>query len=180
MPYTEALSASISLALIVIFYILWRDYWIDEVRDDLFALRDEMFSYAYTCGIVDDDAHRLLRATMNSVIRYAHEISPVRFLLLAAANALWKQPLPDALIKWGEAMDRLPENHRAKLSEFHSRMVLLLGRQLFKTSLFFRFVAYVVGLVLWFLRGNSDGRKELAGKMPLALFEQDALTTGHA
>ncbi|MBV8975841.1 MAG: hypothetical protein JOZ13_00515 [Alphaproteobacteria bacterium] len=179
-PYAEALSVVISLAFLLVFYVLWRDYWVDEIRDDLFALRDNMFVFAYENGLITHPAYTLLRELMNSVIRYSHDISGARFLMLAVVHAAFKPPVPAQFAAWNAAVASLPIAQRDKLVEFHRDMAFLIGRQVFKTSMLLRAMAYLLGVFFWLVRGNSDGKKELADRMPLDLLEQDALATAHS
>jgi hypothetical protein len=179
--FGEALSVGISLCLLLVFYTLWRDYWVDEVRDDLFALRDDMFVFAFENKLLDDPSYRLLRDLMNSVIRYSHEISAGRFAMLAIVRIFARPAEPQQFVEWRESVARLPQLQREKINAFHTSMAFLMGRQVFKTSMLLRGIALLFGIFFWFVRGNAaDGKKELTGIMRLDLLEQDALAAAHA
>lgn len=174
-PVAEALSVGISLALLLVFYVLWRDFWIDEVRNEIFELRDNMFVYAFENDLIEHPAYRLSRELMNSVLRYSHEISGARFLMLAIASVFVRPPVPQRFLEWKEAVEHLPSAERVKFVEFHSELNLIIGRQVFRTSILLRLAAYLVGIILWLAQGSSDGRRKLAERMPLDLLEKDAM-----
>lgn len=58
------------------FNSLHRDYWIDLTRQRLFIIRDTLFDDALAGALpMDGDAYRLMRDTLNGMIRYTHDIS---------------------------------------------------------------------------------------------------------
>ena len=176
--YSESLSICLSFALLIGFYVLWRDYLVDEVRDRLFVLRDEMFLYAYDNELMGSPAYGYMRNLMNSVIRYAHEISFGRLIALVVAHKFLGKPPTDNLEKTWKAIDSLPVEHRDVMRRYQMRMALLIGRQLIKTSVILRFIALLLDIVLWFVRGgDADAKKRMSEKMPVVLMERDALAT---
>src|SRR4030081_1087469 len=57
----------------------WRDYKTDKLRQDIFNLRAELFDFAKEGGVAfNDPSYILFRSLLNSMIRFAHEISFVR------------------------------------------------------------------------------------------------------
>lgn len=78
-----ALTSILSLAGILLLLRLYRDYSVDRFREDLFALRDEMFDYAASGGIeFRQPAYGLLRLTMNGFVRRADGLHLLRIVLL--------------------------------------------------------------------------------------------------
>ena len=69
-------TAIMSLAIIGIYFVVvwqFRSYRVDAFRQNMFALRDEWFDYAYSGGIsFENEAYRGLRRMMNGYIRFAH------------------------------------------------------------------------------------------------------------
>lgn len=180
--YAQALSLCLSLLAGIVLIALWYDYYTDEVRNDLFALRDEMFLYAYRNNLTANIAHRELRALMNSVIRYAHEISLPRFIFLVMAHAKFKRQIsPDPYRAWREAVEQLPDEHRATFLQFHTRLSLLITRQLFQKSVVLRVAAWTLMIFAYLSRTGGNGKKKVAEHLPAdpaLLFERDALAAG--
>lgn len=92
-------------------------------RQDMFALRDELFDYAAAGNIrFSDPAYRLLRQSMNGYIRYAHQLTFFRLAVTMIERRIcgieetttwhdkWNSSL--ANIKNVEVKDRLLEFHR--------------------------------------------------------------------
>lgn len=70
------------LALILLFYVLWRDYAIDKTRERLFEQRDALFDLALEGKIsFEDPVYRELRRFLNNLIRGAHRFSFLWVLL---------------------------------------------------------------------------------------------------
>src|SRR6185437_15030162 len=85
-----------TLALLLVWitiFVFWRNYRIDKFRDDLFALRNELFDYAAKGGIsFDEPAYGILRNTMNGLLRYAERISFTHTLLVSVTQRLRPSP----------------------------------------------------------------------------------------
>jgi hypothetical protein len=89
----------------------------------MFAIRDELFDYAASGKIAfDHPAYRLLRQSMNGMIRYGHRIT---FFQICMTNIIWK--IVDGsdfrwTEKWSRALDSLEDDQvKRKLLEFHER-----------------------------------------------------------
>jgi hypothetical protein len=87
---TNVLVSSLSLAgtaFAVLF--LYSDYRLDLYRQELFHLRDKLFSTALESGVgFDHPAYRQLNLRINSLIRYAHKTNLKTLILLAVAGLL--------------------------------------------------------------------------------------------
>jgi len=126
-------SSAVSLILLVwILSCLWPAQRIDIFRQELFALRDEMFDFAANGSIAfDHPAYALLRQLMNGFLRYAHNITPYRIL---ASFIRWKllarQPSGDWSAAWEKAVNSVEdEKTRTMMHEFYRRLALLVGTQ---------------------------------------------------
>ena len=75
------ISATITTGLVLVvlwvsLFWLFRDYRIDVFRQNMFALRDELFDFASEGKIAfDHPAYRSLRAACNGYIRFGHRVS---------------------------------------------------------------------------------------------------------
>jgi len=66
-----------------LFAFVYKDYMVDCTRQRLFTIRDELFDYAANHEIsFNDDAYVTTRAMLNGVIRFTHNISLTRFLIM--------------------------------------------------------------------------------------------------
>jgi hypothetical protein len=79
-----ALTSLVSIAgLWILLFWLYRDYCVDKFRQDMFALRDELFDAAANGQLAfDSTAYGVLRRTMNGFIRFAHRFTLLQALLL--------------------------------------------------------------------------------------------------
>lgn len=119
---------------IAILLYLYRDYRIDRLRDDIFALRDEMFDYAMSNGIVDDPAYRRVRQAFNGMLRFCHKISFFRLSMAIALDKIWKdRPKPTPV---NQVIDEssLSREHKEKLKAYHIQMFILVILYISDTS----------------------------------------------
>ncbi len=76
------------LLFILIFwawFVPWKNLFVDEYRQQLFAVRDELFNMAFRGEIpFDSEEYLCLRELLNGTIRFAHAMSPftLTFLLV--------------------------------------------------------------------------------------------------
>jgi len=123
---------------------LWSEYRVDAFRDDLFALRDELFDRA-ALGIVSfsHPAYVMLRTGINSVIRFAHRVT--LFWLVE----MWIFPpdpknkiLTEYVAKWENSLADLSPEAKRTLRGIHYR----LGRRFIQHLL--PWPVFMLGVVL--------------------------------
>lgn len=134
--FSGAVSTAISLILLAtVGRLLW-DQRKDNLRDRLFALRDEMFLYALDENISNSDAHMNLRLVINGLIRYAHRVSFSRLLLLELGRFAFRlnPKIPRIYAAWQEGIARLPADQATKLRGFHDRAMVLMLEHMFSGS----------------------------------------------
>lgn len=120
--YIVLKSALTLAALWVFIFYFWRDYRIDAFREHVFSLRNRMFLYVAENNIgFDNPAYLILRNRMNVVLRYAHQFTMAKFLLLIAFHP---PTVSDTQMQmWERALEAVPsDRHREKFEEF--RLVL--------------------------------------------------------
>lgn len=128
-------------------YYLWRDYRIDSFRDDLFSIRDRMFLFAANGNIsFDHPAYALLRNRMNTVLRYGHAFTMTRMLIALATHD--KMPRGEAIARWEQAVEELPDEMRRMMKEFNICFAVASLQHMVYLS-FFRYV--VVRPVMFFV-----------------------------
>ena len=122
----------------------WRDYRIDALRDDLFALRDKLFVYAAEKNIeFDDPAYTILRERMNTLIRFAHQLTLTKFLtamvMIRRHQDYWQRETHPWIVKWEESVQKLPEQTRAAMNEFNTSLLFMILKHMVLRS-FFRYL----------------------------------------
>jgi hypothetical protein len=136
MPITNAVYMFESACALLVFSLLvfWLipSYRLDLFRQEVFAVRDELFDYA-RAGNIDfsHPAYRLLRQSFNGFIRYAHRLT---FYRVVITIFIWKimgqKPELIWTKSWTDAVVSLDEKTRADLMKFHERLTFLIVRRL--------------------------------------------------
>ncbi len=127
-----------TLGLVSLWYLItcWRDYKTAKLRQDLFDLRSELFEYACTGAIsFDDPLYRKLCQLLNSVIRFAHQISFVRL----GVTIVWEKarPLMPGIPNYMDELRSVPSVRKevfCKLESIHQRMIKTIALQILVTS----------------------------------------------
>src|SRR6266850_2188296 len=150
---------SLFILWIVIFYC-WRYYRIDSLRNELFALRNELFDYAAT-GMISfgDPAYNMLRNVMNGIIRFPHRVSLFSITMVLVAQRISRNPGYElAQQKWTLAIHRLEEPQRAYIIQINNRLSTILAKNLTKHSPVL-WVALVIHMVASAIQGLVRGTK---------------------
>jgi len=164
------------------YYFGWRTYRIDNVRHDLFELRNELFIYAAQGGIsVDNDAYKSLRRRIEALIRFAHTMSLSRIVIIGLQ--LKKGPLPALETRqqqWQSALEDLPESSQAKLRDIHDRVTLRIMVQVVTGNvalLALIFLCIPIMALTSFFRSQpkQDGALKVAKDLRVDLIEEQAV-----
>lgn len=166
------------LVLVVIVFALWPNQRVDLFRQQMFALRDELFDYAMNGHIAfDSPAYQLLRNLMNGIIRYAHNLSFYRSTLLQwkYQNDYTRKPWSEA---WEHALQQIADKDtKRQMEEFHSRAkMLVVSQMVLNPGLVILFLPTIVLLIMLYppwvtLRDIYNGVKN---RVPMALLEEEA------
>jgi hypothetical protein len=182
--FAAACSVIISMTFVVVIWRCMAGFHDDNLRDELFTVRDKMFLYAFDRGIADTAAHEKLRLLMNSLIRYAHRVSLGRLLLLDFSRRVFKMRLsqPETYIDWERAVDTLPADEAEQMRKFHDQAMLVMMKHMISGSPLLWCAAGVVVfhiLVFKSTRVFIDGIvSAVRRRVPsVDLFEADALRT---
>lgn len=181
--FVAGFSLIISMTFVLVVWCWLTGFRADNVRDQLFTIRDRMFLYALDRGIADTVAHENLRLMMNSLIRYAHRVS-FGLLLLDISRRVFKiRPSPPATyVEWMKAVDTLPADQAERMRGFHDEAMLLIMKHMIRGSPFLWCAsALVVFHVVVFksTRVFINGIvRSVTRRVPsVSLFEVDALRT---
>ena len=102
---------------------------LDWYRQQLFAIRDELFDYAEAGHIsFDDPAYMLLRSQMNAMIRYGHQMTVFRLLMTycAEAGSPAKPQSPGWNERWRAALDSLEDSIvREQLEAYYAQEMVI-------------------------------------------------------
>ena len=107
------------LAVWVFVFWFWKDYCLDNFRQSVFELRDELFLYAARGYIsFQHPAYINLRERMNAAIRYGHGFTLARFTV---ALAQMRHVPNEESAAWERAIECLPGDRRNILNDFRNR-----------------------------------------------------------
>jgi hypothetical protein len=113
----------------------WRDFRLDSFRDHVFSIRDRMFMFAASGGIgFDHPAYSMLRNRMNVVLRYTHEFTLTRMIVVVATQDLGTKDNP--FWKWREAVKSLPAEVQGKMKEFDACLAVAMLQHMVFSSFF--------------------------------------------
>jgi len=107
---------------------------VDAFRDDMFALRDELFALAQDGQLsFHAPAYGLLRTTLNGFIRYGHRTNIISFLIFAARVPAEQQEQLYEMSpgsRLSRARESLPPETREALAIIETRMHTAVLKQL--------------------------------------------------
>ena len=109
-------------------FILYRQYVVDRFREDMFALRDEIFDFASTGKIgFDSSAYQILRGTTNGFIRFAHKMGLLQLVTFASLAKKEDMHYSAAAFEaqWSEAIGTCPAEVQKQLNTYRMRMNLI-------------------------------------------------------
>jgi hypothetical protein len=152
-----------SLGVLYLAFWAFRELRMDEFRQNVFRLRDELFDYAVAGNIaLDHPAYMMLRSLMNGYIRFSHRLSLSHFVGLTLSTYFTNRSYFASSSfdkQWRQATASLDENTKAKLDEFRERTSLQLFQYLLLSSYtkkaFALTIVTTLLLVIMVLRGKA-------------------------
>ncbi len=156
----------LSIGLLLLCFLLfwfWRGYRIDAFRQRLFSLRDELFDYAVNGSVsFDEPAYMMLRNRINGMIRFANRVTFLRLVLTMVAVRVFPKHFVSTN-QWDQALDSVSSaDVRSQLSEFHRRMLVLVGIYLVTGSPIL-WIASALFLIVDLLQGMTKKASDLLG-----------------
>lgn len=149
------------MGLLALWFVLshWCAYTTEKLRQDIFQLRAELFDYAASGGVsFKNRSYRRLRLILNSMIRFAHEVSFVRVVLSIIVQKI--RPVVQDTPNYSKELTKdteLSGEAREKLLSIHYRLMVLVLGKIMKSSL----VAFPVSLVFALLSVLAHGLPKL-------------------
>jgi hypothetical protein len=168
------------LVLVLIVFSWWPEQRVDVFRQQMFALRDELFDFAMKGNIsFDDPAYVLLRNLMNGFIRYAHNLTPFRTLMIFWH---WKytagQPKAEWSTEWEKALNNVRDNNVClELHGFHAKATsLVVGQLVLSPLLLVILIPLLVPFTVLYEGWNSLRAiyNDVNSKIPIKLLEEQA------
>ncbi len=136
-----------------LFFWLYRDYRLDAFRQDLFALRDELFGLAADGKLpFSSKAYGMLRSSINGNIQFGHRLGFLDllcFYLFTRRNPCLDELAEGYRLSWNEAIDELDPEVRTTVEGIRTRMHLRIAEQVVSTLAILTFT--LVTLVCWIL-----------------------------
>jgi cbb3-type cytochrome oxidase subunit 3 len=174
----QSLLTLIVLAIVV--FALWPGQRIDLFRQQVFALRDELFDFAADGKIsFDNPAYVDLRELMNGFIRYAHNLTPFRILM---SFLRWKCTSGELertwTESWNKALDQVADQDvRDRLQQFHSRATdLVLGQLILSPGVLIIGVPILVVITLFYTQWTNVRSiyRDVTNRIPISFVEGEA------
>jgi len=123
--------------LCILFFWLYRDYRLDLLRQNLFALRDELFDLADEDKLnFEHRAYGMLRSTINGTIQYGHNLGFIELMsmFIATRRLATEHPAKRYSQRFREACSELDEETQRAVTSIHARMHLLIAEHVIFTS----------------------------------------------
>lgn len=150
----ELLRIALTMLLLIIlwrwFFYTYRDYRVDLLRQRLFKIRDELFMKAEQGEIsFDDNAYGMARTTLNGMIRFAHEVSFLRFLIgyIVHRCAHDSTLMHDYTTRWRENIEALPAPAQKLILNAYMEMHIAALAHIVHTSI----IGFVLLVPVWHL-----------------------------
>jgi len=169
--YATAIISLASLALLWGFlFWLYKDYCVEAFRQNVFALRDELFDVAASGEIpFEHRAYGRLRVTMNGAIRFAHELSLAQFLIVLVRHHGHIRNKYGYIAQLNEEMKDLTEDKKKTLMSFQYRFSVMLLKHIFVSSPLFVItiilplisILFFKAIGAWLLRRLGDPLEEM-------------------
>jgi hypothetical protein len=145
----DVISFFVSALLFAKIVSLTHEQRVDETRQEIFGLRDELFLYAMDNGLFDTDAYKYLRSLMNGFIRYAHRLSATRVIMMYIVSRFVAPPLPDSFsATWESCVATLDVSNRQKMLSFLKQHEIIIASHILHRSLILRTVIKAYAMLL--------------------------------
>lgn len=130
----EVCQAAINaIVLWLVWHCLWRRACQERLRQNLFELRDKLFDYARSGSIpFTNRAYVMLRANINSMIRFSHLISVTRvFTFICFQRYIGQMPGEQFQLGFRAALAEIEDaSTKTTLEQLHERMYALTFKHL--------------------------------------------------
>ena len=155
-------------------FLLWKGYYLDKCRHELFAVRGELFQAALS-GEVDfnDPAYTMLRMLLNGMIRFNHRFNVTTLLLSTFTKA--PEGFENLYDRWSLHVNRLsPESRRHLLNIYFRAHVTIMG-YMASRSLVLRavYICYRIKSLFGKTESAAEVKTEMARDIKLDRLERE-------
>jgi hypothetical protein len=158
----------------VSWFLLWKGYYLDKCRHELFALRGELFQAALSGEVeFNDPAYHMLRMLLNGMIRFNHRFN-VTTLFLSAFNHA-PEGHENLYTRWRLHVNRLAPESREHLNRIYMHAHMTIMAYMAEGSLLLRLVFLFYLLRSLFRRSESSNavKNEMARDIKLDRLERE-------
>lgn len=130
-----ALAVQAGACIVALTFVLLKfvaDVRLDEFRQQMFIIRDELFDYAAAGNIsFDDGAYRLLRKSMNGFIRYGHQLTFFRlFVTMIELKLKGNKSESKWTEDWRQSLEKVSDDKvRSTLEKYHERAMISVAQR---------------------------------------------------
>jgi hypothetical protein len=174
MEYMQVLVVLAALfSLYWLYEVEYKRYRLDKFRDNLFVIRGGLFDAAARGEIpLDHPAHLILRTNINGIIRFSHDLSFFRFLLMR--SEMQSEAGKSRAAEYKQRM----ENSMASLTDSQRRLIISTNREIHKSVMLYiafnsipgkiiSVVATFIAVLLWLAKavfgsGSENAHENIA------------------
>ncbi len=166
-----------------LYFIEYRTYRVDHTRQRLFKIRDDLFKKAEE-GIVpfDSKAYGIARVTLNGMIRFAHDLSFFRILiiLLTYKKIDHGEHTKRYQEAYTQALEELPESAQEAILQSQLDMHLVLIGHVVRSSLILMLLLEPLRFILLILHRWKIRQliKSERGRITLSIVDAEAKEIG--
>jgi len=163
----------------VFYFWIYQEYRVDKTRQEIFAIRDELFDFAAAGNIYfNHPSYVMLRTTMNGMIRFTHRVNLIMVIMLILMNL--KTVEAKAFVEsYDESVASLDSSTRDKLNNYLGRMNWAIVNHLIRSSIILMFFVVLAGIVIGLCKGVGNLKKIIVTHFPgISLLDKEAALRG--
>tara|TARA_R110000772_G_scaffold181116_2_gene292450 strand:+ start:787 stop:1359 length:573 start_codon:yes stop_codon:yes gene_type:complete len=157
--YVYILLTALMLSTWWLWFFKYKSFYIDDTRQKLFKIRDQLFLAALDGKIgYDETLYKMTRTTLNGAIQYSHNLSAVRFAgALVVAKIIGETfQLQQYRASWDNAFEEAKtEESKELIKRVHAQMHLTLFHHVVRGSLILKFIVLPILILLLMLKKKT-------------------------
>jgi hypothetical protein len=157
--YVFLLTMVLTVGVWWLWFLEYKKFFIDDTRQKLFSIRDELFKAAANGDIsFEDKSYKMTRTTLNGAIQYTHNLSAVKLVgSIVLFKLLGETPqLKNYQESWKKAFSSLESDSAKKIIvKVHQEMHLALFHHLVRSSIVLRVLIFPFAFFLLVLKNKQ-------------------------
>jgi len=149
--YIFILTSTLIVSTWWLWFIQYKKFFIDDTRQKLFSIRDELFIAASRGEIsFDDKLYGMTRITLNGAIQYTHDLTVAKLLgSIILGKFLGETPqLKNYRDSWSQAFSELEPSAKKLILKTHRDMHRAMFNHIARSSLLLMAVIIPIGILL--------------------------------